>query len=132
MRLRSQAWVRGDFSDVLVSMSEIFSKLRGDANIAAEENATQNFFRKTKKYWVTTDDISHVKFIVLQHLPVFLQNDMSKDADSQLVNSVYLDNLANELYTGRLLKSEGAIALRFRWYGHNENEVFVERYVYSL
>ncbi len=88
--------------------------------------------------------MSRVKYIILQHLPVFLQktskclhfnlvfNFYSKlqihsiihngykylvagETDSQLVNSVYLDNTAMELYQGRLEKSPGAIALRMRW-----------------
>ena len=39
---------------------------------------------------------------------------MEGETDSQLVNSVYLDNRAMELYHGRLDKTPGAIALRFR------------------
>jgi uncharacterized membrane protein YidH (DUF202 family) len=50
------------------------------------------------------------------------------ETDSQLVNSVYLDNFAMELYKGRLEKSPGAIALRFRWYGNEKPDViYVER-----
>jgi len=83
--------------------------------------------RSTTKYWVHTENISHVKYIVLQHLPVFLQKDM-EGTDAQLVNSVYLDNRALELYHGRLDKTPGAIALRMRWYGTTIPEtVFVER-----
>jgi hypothetical protein len=69
-----------------------------------------------------------VKYIILQHLPVFLQKDMPGETDAQLVNSVYLDNRALELYHGRLDKTPGAIALRMRWYGTSTPEtVFVER-----
>ena len=32
-RLHSQSWVRGDYSDVLVSMSRVFSALRGDQEV---------------------------------------------------------------------------------------------------
>ena len=88
----------------------------------------QNFVRSTRKYWVHTEDISEIKYSVLQHLPVFLQTSMAGESDSQLVNSVYLDNHSMELYHGRLEKSPGAIALRFRWYGTGAPEVvFVER-----
>jgi SPX domain protein involved in polyphosphate accumulation len=53
---------------------------------------------------------------------------MAGETDSQLVNSVYLDNLSMELYNGRLDKTPGAIALRHRWYGTGTPElVFVER-----
>ena len=56
------------------------------------------------------------RYVLLQHLPVFLQKTMAGETDSQLVNSVYLDNLSMELYNGRLDKTPGAIALRHRWY----------------
>ncbi len=54
---------------------------------------------------------------------------MDGDSDSQLTTSIYLDNYALELYRGRLEKSPGAIALRFRWYGNGEDPttVYVER-----
>lgn len=88
----------------------------------------QDFVRSTRKYWVHTEDISAIKYSILQHLPVFLQKTMVGETDSQLVNSVYIDNHAMELYHGRLEKSPGAIALRFRWYGTGTPEtVFVER-----
>jgi SPX domain protein involved in polyphosphate accumulation len=44
--------------------------------------------RSTRKYWVHTEDVSRVKYVILQHLPVFLQNTMAGETDSQLVNSV--------------------------------------------
>ena len=64
---------------------------------------------------VTTDDVSHVKHSTLQHLPVFQYNDGGDDEqDSQLINSVYLDNSSLELYHGRLDKRPNALALRIR------------------
>jgi SPX domain protein involved in polyphosphate accumulation len=127
-RLHDQSWVRGDFSDVIVSMSRVYSALRGDEAVEAKDDAKQNFVRSTRKYWVHTENISAIKYTVLQHLPVFLQDTMAGKSDSQLVNSVYLDNTAMELYHGRLDKTPGAIALRFRWYGTGTPEtVFVER-----
>ena len=48
--------------------------------------------------------------------------------DSQLTNSVYLDNDRMELYHGRLDKVPHAIALRLRWYDTGMPKVvFVER-----
>jgi SPX domain protein involved in polyphosphate accumulation len=127
-RLHDQSWVRGDYSDVLVSMSRVYSRLRGDEEKEAVEDAKQDFVRSTRKYWVHTEDISAVKYTVLQHLPVFLQKTMEGETDSQLINSVYLDNYPMELYKGRLDKTPGAIALRFRWYGTGTPDViFVER-----
>jgi len=61
-------------------------------------------------------------------LPVFLQKTSTGETDSQLTNSVYLDNSSLELYHGRLDKSPGAIAVRLRWYGNGDPSiVFVER-----
>jgi SPX domain protein involved in polyphosphate accumulation/uncharacterized membrane protein YidH (DUF202 family) len=127
-RLHDQSWVRGDYSDVIVAMSRVYSTIRGDEEVQEKENEKQDFVRSTRKYWVHTEDISKVKYIVLQHLPVFLQKTMGGETDSQLVNSVYLDNDSMELYHGRLDKTPGAIALRMRWYGTGTPEtVFVER-----
>lgn len=126
-RLHNQSWVRGDYSDVIVTMSRVYSAIRGDVVVGGKESERQDFVRSTRKYWVHTEDISRVKTIILQHLPVFMQKSMGEQ-DSQLVNSVYLDNYSMELYHGRLDKSPGAIALRMRWYGTGEPEtVFVER-----
>jgi len=128
-RLHDQRWVRGDYSDIIVKMSSLYSSIRGDEEAANQESEKQDFVRSTTKYWVHTENISRVKYIVLQHLPVFLQKDMlSGETDAQLVNSVYLDNRKLELYHGRLDKTPGAIALRMRWYGTSTPEtVFVER-----
>lgn len=91
-RMHNQAWVRGDYSDVVVRLSSIYSALRDDH--AAEENkdASQSFLRSTTKYWVRTEDVSKVKYAILKHLPVFLQKTATGESDSQLTNSVYFDN----------------------------------------
>jgi SPX domain protein involved in polyphosphate accumulation len=126
-RMHAQAWVRGDYSDLVVRLSHIYSDLRED-QVANENNDQQSFLRQTTKYWVKTEDVSRVKYYVLRHLPVFLQKTSTGESDSQFTNSVYLDNDQLELYHGRLDKSPGAIALRLRWYGNGEpKQVFVER-----
>eukprot|EP01082_Thalassiosira_pseudonana_P005159 g4708.t1.1.5e174189 g4708 g4708.t1 contig16:117889-120802(-) len=127
-RMHNQAWVRGDYSDVVVRLSAIYSALRNDH--AAEENkdASQSFLRSTTKYWVRTEDVSKVKYAILKHLPVFLQKTSTGESDSQLTNSVYFDNDQLELYHGRLDKTPGAIAYRLRWYGAGDPKmVFCER-----
>lgn len=127
-RMHSQAWVRGDYSDVVVRLSTIYSALRNDKVADENTDASQCFLRSTTKYWIKTEDISKVKYAVLRHLPVFLQKTSTGESDSQLTNSVYLDNDQLELYHGRLDKSPGALALRLRWYGAtNPSLVFVER-----
>ncbi len=124
---RRKSWMRGDYSDVLVSLSRLFGSLRGDTVVKPPPGEQQDFVRSTKKYWVRVEDVSEVKLAILKHLPVFLQKTMKGESDSQMVNSVYLDNAQLELYHGRLDKTPGAIALRLRWYGATPTVVFVER-----
>lgn len=84
--------------------------------------------RTTRKFWVKSQDVSRVKYTVLQHLPVFQFDASNFHGDAQLVNSVYLDNVNCELYHGRLDKRPDAIAIRLRWYGSGDPSiVFVER-----
>ncbi|GIL87349.1 hypothetical protein Vretifemale_15424 [Volvox reticuliferus] len=126
--LHQQPWVQGNYSDLLVSLSNIYSKLRGDSSGEKNEDAAQGFVRSTTKYWVRNEDVSTVKHHVLQHLPVFQFDKNNFTGDAQLINSVYLDNSNLELYHGRLDKKPGAIALRIRWYGSNPpTMVFFER-----
>jgi SPX domain protein involved in polyphosphate accumulation len=75
----------------------------------------QGFVRSTTKYWVRAEDVSNVKYHVLQHLPVFQFDKSDFSGDAQLINSVYFDNENLELYHGRLDKKPNAIALRIRW-----------------
>jgi SPX domain protein involved in polyphosphate accumulation len=58
---------------------------------------------------------------------VFNPNKEFEVADSA-ISSIYYDNEDLELYLGRLEKSEGAEAVRMRWYGNMDNStIFVER-----
>ena len=99
-RMHSQAWVRGDYSDVVVRLSAIYSALRKDHTAEEKADQSQSFLRTTTKYWVKTEDVSRVKYAILRNLPVFLQKSSTGDSDSQLTNSVYLDNDQLELYPG--------------------------------
>jgi SPX domain protein involved in polyphosphate accumulation len=127
-RLHAQAWVRGDYSDIVVRLSNIYSALRDDRVAQENTDESQAFMRSTTKYWVKTEDVSRVKYAILRHLPVFLQKSSTGESDSQFTNSVYVDNDLLELYHGRLDKTPGAIALRLRWYGPGDPSlVFVER-----
>ncbi|KAL7472453.1 hypothetical protein ACHAXS_012788 [Conticribra weissflogii] len=127
-RMHNQAWVRGDYSDVVVRLSAVYSALRNDQSAEENKDASQSFLRSTTKYWVRTEDVSKVKYAILKHLPVFLQKTSTGESDSQLTNSVYFDNDQLELYHGRLDKTPGAIAYRLRWYGAGDPKtVFFER-----
>ena len=66
----------------------------------------------------------------LKHLPVLVFN-ASKEFEQKdsAISSIYYDNPETwELYKGRLKKTEGAEAIRLRWYGGMDTEtIFVER-----
>jgi SPX domain protein involved in polyphosphate accumulation len=66
----------------------------------------------------------------LQHLPVLVFNASKEfDEDDMAISSIYYDNPETwELYTGRLKKTEGAEAIRLRWYGGMSSDtIFIER-----
>ena len=66
----------------------------------------------------------------MQHLPVLVFNP-NKEFEEQdtAISSIYYDNPETwELYQGRLKKTEGAEAIRLRWYGGmKSDQIFVER-----
>lgn len=66
----------------------------------------------------------------LQHLPVLVFNASKEfDVKDSAISSIYYDNTDTwELYEGRLKKTEGAEAIRLRWYGDMDvDTIFVER-----
>jgi len=126
--LHRQPWTQGGYSELLVRLSDIHSRLRKDVSGEKYEGASQGLIRSTQKFWVRNQDISTVKHHILQNLPVFRFDKDNFSGDAQLISSVYLDNDLLELYHGRLDKKPGAIAIRVRWYGSNQLDgVFVER-----
>lgn len=67
-------------------------------------------------------------FVSLLHFkPVFNPDKKYEERDSA-ISSIYFDNENLDLYLGRLEKSEGAEAIRLRWYGDMDvKTIFVER-----
>jgi SPX domain protein involved in polyphosphate accumulation/uncharacterized membrane protein YidH (DUF202 family) len=129
--LHNQPWVQGNYSDLMLMLSNLYSQIRGDELAEASGGAAQAFNRSTTKYWIKTDNVTAVKNIIIENMPVFVFNPENYTGDSQLVNSVYFDNESLELYHGRLDKKPGALAIRIRWYGPNDprgkSTCFVER-----
>lgn len=127
-RVHHSDWISSNYSNIFVDLSRIHSKIRNDESGVENTDAKQDFVRTTRKFWVRAEDVSAVKHLVLQHLPVFQAWKEGDLMDAQLVNSVYLDNSRLELYHARIDKRPGAIAVRLRWYGSNPPKiVFVER-----
>ena len=85
--------------------------------------------RQTTKYWVHPDNITELKLIILKHLPVLVFNANKEfETEDSAITSIYYDNANLDLYKGRLEKTEGAEAIRLRWYGGMKtDQIFVER-----
>jgi SPX domain protein involved in polyphosphate accumulation/uncharacterized membrane protein YidH (DUF202 family) len=133
-RLRAKPFFQGNYDAFIVTLSKLYDLVRTRGNPIKGDSAAgggqQNFVRQTTKYWVHKDNITELKLIILKHLPVlvFNSNKEFEEKDSA-ISSIYYDNPETwELYMGRLQKTEGAEAIRLRWYGDMETEtIFVER-----
>ncbi|OCF37019.1 vacuolar transporter chaperone 4 [Kwoniella heveanensis BCC8398] len=131
--LERHPFYRMNYDPLIVKLSKLFDLVRtrghpveGDSSAGGSQNA---FVRSTTKYWVHDENIVPLKLAIMKHLPVlvFDPNKEFSKADSA-ITSIYYDNEDLELYLGRLEKTEGAEAIRMRWYGDvTGNTIFVER-----
>lgn len=132
--LKKKPFYNEDFDAEVVKLSNMYNNVRtrgnpvkGDSSAGGSQGS---FVRQTTKYWVHPDNVTELKLVILKHLPVLVFN-ASKEfetADSA-ITSIYYDNTDRwDLYEGRLKKTEGAEAIRLRWYGGMQNDtIFVER-----
>ncbi|KAI9701796.1 MAG: vacuolar transporter chaperone [Candelina mexicana] len=133
-RLKAKPFFKDNYDAFIVKLSRLYDLVRTRGNPtkgdAAAGGGQQNFVRQTTKYWVHPDNITELKLIVLKHLPVLVFNASKEfEAKDSAISSIYYDNPETwELYTGRLKKTEGAEAIRLRWYGGMDTEtIFIER-----
>ncbi|GAB5585975.1 vacuolar transporter chaperone [Umbelopsis nana] len=133
VRLNAKPFYKENYDALIVRISTLYDRVRnrgkahrGDSSAGGKQAA---FVRNTTKYWVHPDNITELKLIILKHLPVLVFNPNKEfEAADSAITSIYYDNDDFELYTGRLEKSEGAEAIRMRWYGDMDNQtIFVER-----
>ncbi|WUR03422.1 vacuolar transporter chaperone 4 (VTC4) [Vairimorpha necatrix] len=111
------------------NLSEIIYKTSKEMTInTTSTNNNLCFVRKTDKYWVHPNNVNSVKFLVLRHLPLYVFNNIydHKIHDTN-ISSVYFDNTEYSLYHDRLKKLQNSEAIRIRWYGTDDNIVFIER-----
>ncbi|CAG8888991.1 unnamed protein product [Penicillium nalgiovense] len=133
-RLKAKPFFKDNYDAFVVKLSKLYDLVRTKGNPvkgdASAGGTQQNFVRQTTKYWVHRDNITELKLVILKHLPVLVFN-ASKEFEEKdtAISSIYFDNTDTwELYQGRLKKTEGAEAIRLRWYGGMESDqVFVER-----
>lgn len=132
--LKKKPFYNEDFDAEVVKLSKLYDLVRTKGNPVKGDSSAGgsqgSFVRQTTKYWVHPDNVTEVKLIILKHLPVLVFN-ASKEFDIQdsAITSIYYDNPDKfDLYEGRLKKTEGAEAIRLRWYGGmQQDQIFVER-----
>lgn len=133
-RLKARPFYKENYDDSVVKLSKLYDVVRTRGNPVKGDSAAggsqASFIRHTTKYWVHPDNVTELKLIILKHLPVLVFNPSKEfeEADSA-ITSIYYDNPEKwDLYEGRLKKTEGAEAIRLRWYGPMKTEtIFVER-----
>ncbi|OKL55620.1 Vacuolar transporter chaperone 4 [Talaromyces atroroseus] len=133
-RLNAKPFFKDNYDAFVVKLSRLYDLVRTKGNPVKGDSSAgggqQNFIRQTTKYWVHPDNITELKLIVLKHLPVLVFNPSKEfEEKDSAITSIYYDNPDTwELYKGRLQKTEGAEAIRLRWYGGMDvDQIFVER-----
>lgn len=133
-RLKAKPFYKENYDASVIKLSKLYDLVRTRGNPVKGDSAAggsqASFVRQTTKYWVHPDNVTELKLIILKHLPVLVFN-AGKEFDQQdsAITSIYYDNPEKwDLYEGRLKKTEGAEAIRLRWYGGMQSEtIFVER-----
>ncbi|CAG9938089.1 unnamed protein product [Clonostachys rosea f. rosea IK726] len=133
-RLKAKPFYKENYDASVIKLSKLYDLVRTRGNPVKGDSAAgggqASFIRQTTKYWVHPDNVTELKLIILKHLPVLVFNASKEfeQADSA-ITSIYYDNPDTwDLYEGRLKKTEGAEAIRLRWYGGMQNDtIFVER-----
>ncbi|KAG8912511.1 vacuolar transporter chaperone, partial [Tulasnella sp. 417] len=131
--LEKRPFYKVSYDPLIVKLSKLYDLVRtrghpvqGDSSAGGSQSA---FVRQTTKYWVHPDNLVHVKLAIMRHLPVLVFNPNKEfEPKDAAITSIYFDNDDLELYLGRLEKTEGAEAVRLRWYGDmGVKTIFVER-----
>lgn len=133
VRLNAKAFFKDNLDALIVKLSKSYDLVRTKGNPVKGDSSAggkmQNFVRQTTKYWVHPDNITELKLIILKHLPVLVFNPNKEfETEDSAISSIYFDDKEMDLYYGRLLKTEGAEAIRIRWYGGMSTDTcFIER-----
>ncbi|KAG9315041.1 SPX-domain-containing protein, partial [Chiua virens] len=131
--LEERPFYKYNWDALIVKLSKLYNLVRtrghpvvGDSSAGGSQSA---FVRQTTKYWVHPDNLIPLKLAILKHLPVLVFNaEKEYELKDAAITSIYFDNEDLDLYLGRLEKTEGAEAIRLRWYGDTDvKTIFVER-----
>lgn len=133
VRLAARPFYKESFDPLIIRLSSLFNCIRNGqtrepSSPAPPPPSGSHFVRRTTKYWVHPDDVTEVKCIILKYLPVLVFSSKTHQDPNPAITSIYFDNEQFELYQGRIEKTEGAEAMRIRWYGGmDQTEIFMER-----
>ncbi|GAA6031847.1 hypothetical protein JCM8097_002018 [Rhodosporidiobolus ruineniae] len=131
--LEKRPFYKENYDSLIVQLSRLYNLVRTRGNpVLGDSSAGGNqaaFVRQTTKYWVHPDNYVQLKLVILKHLPILVFNpDKAFEQADAAISSIYFDNEELDLYMGRLEKTEGAEAVRLRWYGGMDvKQIFVER-----
>ncbi|KAJ2555077.1 hypothetical protein EV175_002377 [Coemansia sp. RSA 1933] len=132
--LNNRPFFKENFDELLLELSRLYNIVRNggidtDQDKDPQSGNGQNFVRQTTKYWVHPENVMELKLYILKYLPVLIYRTKGSDKPpNPAITSIYYDNENLDLYQGRIEKSEGAEAIRLRWYGDmDNNDIFVER-----
>lgn len=115
---------------------KMFSMIKEISNLYQEEETgenkinNQNFVRKSAKFWVKKENIIPLICQIIPHLPIYIFDEDIDDHIYQLISSVYFDNKKLDVCHERLDKKENARLIRIRYYGNNQDNLFIERKVH--
>ena len=132
----------GPLDKIWYCLQAVFSYARGDdaghSKVGEATGGSQDFVRRSVKYWVHKQDLPFVISKIVQNLPLSAFKD-SYDADEDApyslgsaISSVYFDNAQFGMYHRRMRRLEGSSLFRIRWYGDERDiedptrEVFAE------
>ncbi|PVU86029.1 hypothetical protein BB560_006828 [Smittium megazygosporum] len=132
-RINNMPFFSESFDVLLLKLSKLYKIVRDggqDLSLGKDPQSGNgiSFVRQTTKYWVHPDNVIELKLYILKHLPVLIYKSKDDSPPNPAITSIYFDNSNLDLYSGRIEKTEGAEAIRLRWYGDpSVQDIFVER-----
>jgi SPX domain protein involved in polyphosphate accumulation/uncharacterized membrane protein YidH (DUF202 family) len=123
---------------IFYCLSTSYGYARGDdgQSKVSEAIGSQDFVRRSVKYWVHPQDLPFVIALIVPHMPISAVKDLYKPGEpyslGSAISSVYFDNRQFTMYHKRMRRLEGSSLFRIRWYGDERDvadpnmEVFAE------
>eukprot|EP01084_Bolivina_argentea_P086804 156859_1 len=85
------------------------------------------FDRECTKYWVKNENLLSVIAAIIPYLPIYRHPLFKDESVTPQISSVYMDDDDFKCYHERINKEEDARVVRLRWYGEDQDVIFIER-----